>query len=187
MKLLYPKWQLPGGGTIPIGIVFTITCQGICLELALLPTRKYCPVAVKISPSGYFLAQDWNSNPDPENLQATSPKDQGVAHPRILGVKPLQAEAKSDYPKDKASQTREITAPKEGLIKAPNGGKEIPTISFMSLKSTLVVNQEPSPEEVTGLWPNLMTTPLEQDNQVANYRSLTDERSPKPSAISLLS
>ncbi|KAJ9086313.1 hypothetical protein DSO57_1005303 [Entomophthora muscae] len=53
----------------------------------------------------------------------------------------------------------------------------------MSLKSTLVANQEPSPEEDTGLQHDPMTTTLEQDNQVANLRFLTNERTPGPSAI----
>ncbi|KAJ9086994.1 hypothetical protein DSO57_1037669 [Entomophthora muscae] len=46
----------------------------------------------------------------------------------------------------------------------------------MGLKSTLVINQEPSPEEGTRLQPNPMTTTLKQDNQVANLISLTNER-----------
>ncbi|KAJ9062900.1 hypothetical protein DSO57_1005702 [Entomophthora muscae] len=87
-------------------------------------------------------------------------------------------ETKNDGPNGEASQTKGIIAPNGGVIKAPNGGNKILTIRFMSLKSALVANKEPSPEEGTGLWPDPMTTTLEQDNQVANLRYLTNERTP---------
>ncbi|KAJ9049754.1 hypothetical protein DSO57_1021122 [Entomophthora muscae] len=117
-------------------------------------------------------------NPEPKSLQAAGPGDQGAACLRFPGVKPPQAEAKNDGPNGEASQTKGIIAPNGGVIKAPNGGNKIPIISFMSLKYTLVANQEPSPEEGTGLWPDSMTTTLEQNNQVTNLRSLTNERTP---------
>ncbi|KAJ9081217.1 hypothetical protein DSO57_1017061 [Entomophthora muscae] len=116
---------------------------------------------------------------------ATRPGDQGAACLRFSRVKPPQAEAKNDGPNDEASQTKGIIAPNEGVIKAPNGGNKIPTISSMSLKSTLVANQETSPEEDMGLWPNPMTTTLEQDDQVANLRFLTNERNPVLGAVLL--
>ncbi|KAJ9068881.1 hypothetical protein DSO57_1024204 [Entomophthora muscae] len=124
-------------------------------------------------------------NPGPKSPQAAGPGDQGAAFLRFPGVEPLQAEAKNDGSNGEASQTKGIIAPNEGVIKAPNGGNKIPNISFMSLKSTLVANQDPSLEEGTGLWPNPMTTTLEQDNQVANSSLLTNERIPGPSAILL--
>ncbi|KAJ9062467.1 hypothetical protein DSO57_1010490 [Entomophthora muscae] len=55
--------------------------------------------------------QERNLNPDPENLWASSPEEQGATCLRFLGIKPPQAEAKNDYSKGKASQTKEITAP----------------------------------------------------------------------------
>ncbi|KAJ9063327.1 M-phase phosphoprotein 8 [Entomophthora muscae] len=129
--------------------------------------------------------QDWDSNPDPESPQAAGPMDQGATCPRFPEVKLPQAEAKNDGPKGKASQAKGISAPNGGVIKASNGGNEIPTISFISFKSKLVTNHEPSPERSTGLQPNPMTTTLEQDNQVSNLRSLTNEKNPSPGAILL--
>ncbi|KAJ9066630.1 hypothetical protein DSO57_1007704 [Entomophthora muscae] len=138
--------------------------------------------------NSFFLetwAQDWDSNPDPESPRATSSMDQGAACPQFPEIEPLQAEAKNDDQNVKASQTKEISAPNGGVIKAPNGGNKTSTISFMSLKSTLLANQEQSSEGGTGLQPNPMTTTLEQDNQVANSRFLTNERTPSLSAILL--
>ncbi|KAJ9052221.1 hypothetical protein DSO57_1036436 [Entomophthora muscae] len=90
-----------------------------------------------------------------------------TACPRFPEVEPPQAEAKNDGPNGKASQTKGISVPNRGVIKAPNGGNETSIISFMSLKSTLAANQESSPEGGTGPQSNPMTTTLEQDNQVA--------------------
>ncbi|KAJ9056686.1 hypothetical protein DSO57_1030402 [Entomophthora muscae] len=101
----------------------------------------------------------------------------------FLEFKPLQADTKNAGPNGKASQTKEISAPNGGPIKAPNRRSKILAISFMSLKSTLVANQEPSPEGGMSLWPDPITTTLEQDNQVANLRFLTNEKTPGLSAI----
>ncbi|KAJ9072032.1 hypothetical protein DSO57_1031383 [Entomophthora muscae] len=120
-------------------------------------------------------AQEWDLNPDPESPQA--------ACPRFPEVKPPQAEAKNDGPNSKADQTKGISATNGRVIKAPNGGNVILTISFMSLKSALTSNQESFPERGTGPRPYPMTTTLEQDNQVADLRSLTNERTPGPGAI----
>ncbi|KAJ9083427.1 hypothetical protein DSO57_1034821 [Entomophthora muscae] len=79
-------------------------------------------------------------------------------------VKPPQADAKNVGPNGEASQIKEISVPNRGLIKAPNGGNRISTISFMSWKSTLVTNQESSPEGGTDPWPKPMTTTPKQDN-----------------------
>ncbi|KAJ9083930.1 hypothetical protein DSO57_1029490 [Entomophthora muscae] len=127
--------------------------------------------------------QGWDSNPDPESPWATRPGDRGAACPRFPGVKPQQAEAKNDGPNGEASQTKGIIAPNGGVIKAPNGGNKISTISFMSLKFTLVDDQESSPEEGTGPRPDPMTNTLEQDKQVAKSNFLTNGRTPGPSAI----
>ncbi|KAJ9062346.1 hypothetical protein DSO57_1011699 [Entomophthora muscae] len=128
-------------------------------------------------------AQGQDSNPDPESPQATGPGDQGTACPCFPGVKPLQAETKNDGPNGEASQNKGIIAPNGGVIKTPNGGNKILTISFMNLKSTPMANQEPSPERGMGPQPNPMATNLEQDNQVANLISLTNERTPGLVAI----
>ncbi|KAJ9081620.1 hypothetical protein DSO57_1012736 [Entomophthora muscae] len=130
-------------------------------------------------------AKGQDLNPDPESPQAAGPEDQGAACLHFPGVEPLQAEAMNNYPNGKASQTKGTIAPNEGIIKTPNRGNKIPIISFMSLKSTLVANQEPSLEEDMGLWPNPMTTTLEQDNQVANLRFLTNEKTSVLGAIFL--
>ncbi|KAJ9057203.1 hypothetical protein DSO57_1024858 [Entomophthora muscae] len=66
--------------------------------------------------------------------------DQEAAYLRFPEVKPPQAEAQHDDLNGKVSQTKEISAPNGGVIKAPNEGNETSTISFMSLKSTLVVS-----------------------------------------------
>ncbi|KAJ9089411.1 hypothetical protein DSO57_1013350 [Entomophthora muscae] len=112
-------------------------------------------------------AQGRDSNPDPEFLQATSPKDQGATCLRFLGL------------------SSRIIAPNKGTINIPNGGNKISTISFMSLKATPVANQDSPPGEGTGLQPNPMTTALKQDNQLVNSRSLTSERAPSLGAIFL--
>ncbi|KAJ9077973.1 hypothetical protein DSO57_1011508 [Entomophthora muscae] len=118
-----------------------------------------------------FTLETWDqgqdSTPDPGFLQTSSSIDQGTACPRFPEIETPQAEAKNDGLNGKESQTKGINAPNGGLIKAPIGGNKISTIRFMSLNSTLVANQEPSPEEGTGPQPNPMTTTLEQDNQVA--------------------
>ncbi|KAJ9060608.1 hypothetical protein DSO57_1029047, partial [Entomophthora muscae] len=122
--------------------------------------------------------QGWNLNPDPKSLQAAGPMDQGATFLHFLEAKPLQADAKNVVPNGEVSQTKGISAPNGGVIKFPNGGNKISTISFMSLKSTLVANQEPSTEGGTGLQIGPMTTTIEQDNQVANSRSLINEKTP---------
>ncbi|KAJ9076643.1 hypothetical protein DSO57_1024191 [Entomophthora muscae] len=85
-------------------------------------------------------AQGQDSNLDPESLRAAGPENQEATCLRFPGVEPPQSEAKNDSPSDEASQTKEIIAPNGGVIKAPNEGNKIPTISFISLKSTLVAN-----------------------------------------------
>ncbi|KAJ9066953.1 hypothetical protein DSO57_1004715 [Entomophthora muscae] len=128
-------------------------------------------------------AKGWDSNPKPKSPQAAGLGDKEAACLCFPGVKPLQAEAKNDGLNGEASQTNRIIATKGEVIKVPNRGNKIPTISFMSLKSTLVANQEPSPETGTGPRPDLVTTTLEQDNQVVNSRFLTNGRTLSLSAI----
>ncbi|KAJ9062528.1 hypothetical protein DSO57_1009873 [Entomophthora muscae] len=136
-----------------------------------------------------FTLESWaegrDLNPEPKFSRAVRPRDQGAACLCSPGVKPIQSEAKHDGPNGEASQTKGIIVPNGGVIKAPNRGEKIPTISFMSLKSILVANQEPSPEEGTGPQPDPMTTILEQDNQDINSRSLTNKKTPILGAIFL--
>ncbi|KAJ9087922.1 hypothetical protein DSO57_1028261 [Entomophthora muscae] len=121
------------------------------------------------SPVGVQPDTGRDLNPGPEPLRAACPCFPKVESP--------QAEANNDCLKVEASQTK-------GII-TPNGGNKIHTICFMGLKTTLVANQDVSPEESTGPGPNPMTATQEQDNQVANLRFLTNERNPGPGAISL--
>ncbi|KAJ9081996.1 hypothetical protein DSO57_1008953 [Entomophthora muscae] len=164
-----------------------IDCNSATLTIQQEEVHHYLYLSGIVRIVNYFplenRAQGWDLNPDPEFLRATGPKDQGATCLRFPEVKPLQDEANNDGPNGEASQTKGISAPNGGLIKALNGGNKISTISFMSLKSTLVANQETSLGEGTGPRPNPMTTTLEQDNQVANSRSLTNERIPSLSAI----
>ncbi|KAJ9056504.1 hypothetical protein DSO57_1032450 [Entomophthora muscae] len=142
-------------------------------------------VSIDNSSSLETQAREQELNPDPGFLQAAGPVDRRTTHPRFFGIESPQADTKNVDPCSKKSQTKEIIAPNERLITAPNKGTDLATISFMNLKSTPVTNQEPSPGKGTGLQPNLMTTTLKQANQVANLRFLTNERTPGPSAILL--
>ncbi|KAJ9062604.1 hypothetical protein DSO57_1009156 [Entomophthora muscae] len=130
-------------------------------------------------------AQEQESNPDPRSPQATRPVDQRTACLCFSGIEPPQAEAKNVGPCSETEQTKEIIAPNERPITAPNRGTEAATISFMNLKSIPVANQEPSPGRGTGPRPDPMTITLKQVNQVANLRFSTNERTPGPSAILL--
>ncbi|KAJ9075250.1 hypothetical protein DSO57_1037868 [Entomophthora muscae] len=128
-------------------------------------------------------AQERESNPNPSFPWAAGPMDQRDACPHLPEVEPPQADTKNVDSCSKTSQTKEVIAPNGRLITAPNGGTDLATISFMNLKSKSATNQEMAQERGTGPWPNPMTTTLDQDNQVANLRFLTNERTPDPSAI----
>ncbi|KAJ9073432.1 hypothetical protein DSO57_1016483 [Entomophthora muscae] len=130
-------------------------------------------------------AQERESNPEPGSPQAAGPMDCRTAHLHFSGIEPLQSDVKNDGPCSETDQAEEIIAPSGMPITAPNGGTKATTISFMSLKSTPATNQEPTQERGTGLQPGPMTTTLEQDNQVAKSRFLTNEITPRPSAIFL--
>ncbi|KAJ9073867.1 hypothetical protein DSO57_1011982 [Entomophthora muscae] len=106
-------------------------------------------------------AQGQDSNPDSEPLWA--------ACPHFPGVNPPRAEANNDCPKGEASQTKGIITLNEEVIKVPNRGNKIPIIHFMGLKTTLVSNQDASPEESTGPGSGPMTVTQEQENQVAIF------------------
>ncbi|KAJ9090512.1 hypothetical protein DSO57_1001483 [Entomophthora muscae] len=141
--------------------------------------------------SGLTIFPLWKPGPGSRNQTLTldpwaaSPVDRRTSHPHFSGINPSQADTKNVGPCNETGQTKEIIAPNGRLITAPNGGTEAATISFMILKSTPVINQEPSQERGTGLRPNSMTMTLKQDNQIAKLRFLTNERTPRLSAILL--
>ncbi|KAJ9077538.1 hypothetical protein DSO57_1015935 [Entomophthora muscae] len=130
-------------------------------------------------------AQGQDLNSEPKFLQAAGPMDQEPTRLRFSGIEPLQADTKNVDPCSETGQTKEINTPNGGLIKVPNGGTKMTTISFMNLKSTLVANQELSPGRDTVLQPDPTTATLKQVNQVAKLRFLTNERTPGPNAILL--
>ncbi|KAJ9089579.1 hypothetical protein DSO57_1011418 [Entomophthora muscae] len=129
--------------------------------------------------------QERELNPEPGSPWAAGPMDCGTTCLHLSGIEPLKTDAENDGPCSETDQAEEINAPSEMLITAPNGGTKATTISFMSLKYTPATNQEPTQERGTGPQPGPMTTMLEQDNQVAKLRFLTNERTPGPSAILL--
>ncbi|KAJ9074932.1 hypothetical protein DSO57_1001405 [Entomophthora muscae] len=116
---------------------------------------------------------------------AARPVDRRTACPRFSGIKPPKADTENVDPYSKTSQTKEIIAPNGGLITAPKGGTDLATISFMNLKSIPAINQELTQERGMGPQPSPMTMTLKQDNQVAKSRFLTNERTPRLSAILL--
>ncbi|KAJ9081609.1 hypothetical protein DSO57_1012936 [Entomophthora muscae] len=143
--------------------------------------------AVRIENSSFLetWAREQELNPDSGSPWATRPVDRRTVRPRFSGIKPPQADTKNVGPCSEKGQTKEIIVPNGRLIIAPNGGTEAATISFMNLKSTPATNQEPTQERGTGPRPSPMTTTLKQDNQVAKLRLLTNERTPRLSAILL--
>ncbi|KAJ9063987.1 hypothetical protein DSO57_1035114 [Entomophthora muscae] len=130
-------------------------------------------------------AREQELNPNPGSPQAAGPVDRRTTRPCFSGINPLQADTENVGPCNEIGQTKEIIVPNGRLIRAPNGGTEAATISFMNLKSTPVANQEPSQERGTCPRPNPMTTNLKQYNQVAKLRFLTNERTSGLSAILL--
>ncbi|KAJ9074258.1 M-phase phosphoprotein 8 [Entomophthora muscae] len=69
------------------------------------------------------------------------------------GIETPQADTKNVGTCSETNQTKEIIAPNGRLIIAPNGGSDLATISFMKLKSTPAINQEPTQERGTGRSP----------------------------------
>ncbi|KAJ9083124.1 hypothetical protein DSO57_1037878 [Entomophthora muscae] len=97
------------------------------------PPKRHPCVRIDNSLTLETWAKGQDLNPEPKYPQAAGPGNQEAACPCFPGVKPQQAEANNDGPNGEASQTNGIIAPNGGVIKAPNGGNRIPTISFMSL------------------------------------------------------
>ncbi|KAJ9072691.1 hypothetical protein DSO57_1024726 [Entomophthora muscae] len=119
-------------------------------------------------------ARKQGSNPKPGFLWAARPVDCGTACPLFSGIEPPQADTECIDPCSKKRKTKEIIA--------PNGGTAFATISI-NLESTPATNQEPTQERGTGPQPSPMTLTLKQDNQAAKSSFLTNERTPRPSAI----
>ncbi|KAJ9088133.1 hypothetical protein DSO57_1026163 [Entomophthora muscae] len=107
--------------------------------------------------------------------------------PVFFGIKPLQAEAPVNSQSQNTNISPTIVAPKEEPFELPNEGRDGAYVRFMSLKSSQATNQEPTQERGLGLRPSPLTITLKQDNQVAKLRILTNEKTPGPSAILLLS
>ncbi|KAJ9072544.1 hypothetical protein DSO57_1026398 [Entomophthora muscae] len=91
-------------------------------------------------PSLKTWAQGQDSNPGLDLLWGACPKDQRASCPRFPGIEPPQAEAEDNFLDDNIGQALDTTVPNERSGTLPNGGKEIPTISLIRLKSTLVAN-----------------------------------------------
>ncbi|KAJ9051936.1 hypothetical protein DSO57_1039142 [Entomophthora muscae] len=151
--------------------------------LQLVPVITGLPVRIDNYSSLETRAQELESNPKPRFLWAAKPGDCGTAHLHFPGVEPPQAETKHIDPQGRKSQTKGIITLNGGLITAPNGGTELATNSLVNLKSMPTTNQEQTQEGGMGLQPGPMTLAPEQDNQAANSRFWTNERTPGPSAI----
>ncbi|KAJ9083080.1 hypothetical protein DSO57_1038288 [Entomophthora muscae] len=142
--------------------------------------------------SGFSILPLWKPGPGSRNqtltLDSFGPPGLWTAGPPTCpcfsGIELPQADTKNFDQCSKKSQTKEIIAPNEGLITAPNGGTDLATISINS-NSTPATNQELTQERGMGLQPSPMTSTLKQDNQVAKLRFLINERTPGPSAILL--
>ncbi|KAJ9054644.1 M-phase phosphoprotein 8 [Entomophthora muscae] len=132
-------------------------------------------------------ARELDSNPGPGSLWAARSMDRWASHPCFFGIKPLQAEAPVNSQSQNTNTSPTIVVPKAEPLKLPNEGRDSTYASFMSLKSSQATNQEPTQERGTGPRPGPMTMTLKQDNQVAKLRFLTNERTPGPSTILLLS
>ncbi|KAJ9064708.1 hypothetical protein DSO57_1027576 [Entomophthora muscae] len=157
-------------------------CAAVC-------TTAYLMVALLVS--RLTILPLWNPRPRSGNqTRNLDPPKPGLwtvrppARPHFSGFEPLRADVEEDDLPRKVDQTKGITALSEVPITTPNGGDQA-TISFMSLKSSPATNQEPTRGRGTGLQPGLMTSMLEQDNQVAKLGATTNERTPRPSAILL--
>ncbi|KAJ9073834.1 hypothetical protein DSO57_1012370 [Entomophthora muscae] len=156
---------------------------------AILPPRHHSSLPIRIVnfSSLETRAQEQESNPNsgPLDPWATRPVDRSTACLRLSGIKPPQADTKNVSPCSETSQTKEIIALNGRLTTAHNEGTDLETISFMNLKSTPAIYQEPTQERGTGPRPGPMTIALKQDNQVAKLKFLTNERTPGPSGILL--
>ncbi|KAJ9076222.1 hypothetical protein DSO57_1028376 [Entomophthora muscae] len=116
-------------------------------------------------------------NPGHNNPQAASPDDQGASHPRFL----IQTSNKTEN-EDISINLPKMT-PRREHNKFLNGGKEIPAIGLLSLRSTLVANQDPSPEENVVLRLTLNNISHEQKGCTTLPEDLANEHPSCTSAI----
>ncbi|KAJ9087808.1 hypothetical protein DSO57_1029357 [Entomophthora muscae] len=85
-------------------------------------------------------AQGQDLNPEPEFLRAAGPMDQEPVHLCFAEVELPQAEAPAKSQIQNTSAGSTMVAPKEELLKLPNGGREVASVNFMNLKSSWVTN-----------------------------------------------
>ncbi|KAJ9083420.1 hypothetical protein DSO57_1034868 [Entomophthora muscae] len=130
--------------------------------------------------------QERVSTPDLEYSQAASPKDQGAGCLCFIGIKSLQAEAGNNFQYEDPSESLEITPPVERLDKLPNGGKEIPNIRLMSLKSNMIITQDSPSDGTADLKAPSMTMTQEQKDQSILPGKPSNKQQPGNSAILLL-
>ncbi|KAJ9078551.1 hypothetical protein DSO57_1005694 [Entomophthora muscae] len=119
-----------------------------------------------------------------ECLQTASPDDQEAACLHFSGIESPQAKAANAFWDEDASKDLAIIATSEGQYKFSNEGKEISIISLMSMKSTLVENQDSLPNKNAGLKAALMTMTQEQKCSTTLSKN-PDNECPHNSAILL--
>ncbi|KAJ9087689.1 hypothetical protein DSO57_1030668 [Entomophthora muscae] len=115
--------------------------------------KTVCVRIVNSLPLGTW-AQEWDSNPDPDSLQAAIPMDQGAACLHFPETELLQAEAPTKSQSQNTCTGVTMVVPKKELPKLPNKGRESSSVNFMNLKSSQVTNQIQSPKEKMGFRPN---------------------------------
>ncbi|KAJ9060399.1 hypothetical protein DSO57_1031310 [Entomophthora muscae] len=150
-----------------------------------IPKKYFCILLIDNSSSLETWVWERELNP---NLDSFGPPGLWTAEPPacvFLGLCPHKLIPSILTHAEKKRQTKEIIAPNGVLITAPNGGTDLETISFSNSKSTPATNQELTQERGTGPRPGFMTSTLKQDNQAAKLRFLTNERTPRLSAILL--
>ncbi|KAJ9059533.1 hypothetical protein DSO57_1001602 [Entomophthora muscae] len=154
---------LTAGPHLPELILLRIRLYGIYQKL----TKKYnlsLDVRIDNSLPWGTQAQGWDSNPEPTFPQAAGPMDQGPAHPRFFGIKPLQAEAPAKSQSQNTCISLTMVAPKEEPLKLPNGSRDGTSVNFMSLKSSQVTNQTLMPKIKPGFGPDPVITTKNQEN-----------------------
>ncbi|KAJ9076683.1 hypothetical protein DSO57_1023884 [Entomophthora muscae] len=144
--------------TVPIGLVITgLNVGGLAHQLGIIvKINNFLPLKTQ--------GQEQDLNPEP-------------VHPRFSRIEPPQAQAKPNFQNENTSKNLRATAPEEEPDNLPNRG---------GMKSIQVANQNPLPEENTGLSPILMTMTQEQKGRANLPESSTNEKSPSSDAISPL-
>ncbi|KAJ9050758.1 hypothetical protein DSO57_1011445 [Entomophthora muscae] len=123
-------------------------------------------------------AQEQGSNPEPGFLWATRPVDRRTACLHFSVIEPPQADTKHVDPCSKKRQAKEIITPNGGLITAPNGGLiTTPNGVYTSKQS----RANPRKRHGSATWSHDLNTKARY--QAAKSRFLTNEKTPRPSAI----